>query len=618
VGLFSKRKKDKATEATDARIDQNRAPSNSLVKSGHSHKDDIPQEITLFGIPYISLPPSPLTWQLRREQNQDFYSIYDDPQKRPVIEAYRKGQYNKVVGFIDRIPLAERDGAIGQTFLKAYRNLIQNWRNRNKPAPALKWSALMLDNLPHLITDTDRRRHNKLIIELESTGLKDTFKKLDISKPTKQKEGWFSTSQQSRWTLKEQRSIPKTEKPDTSFDTIYPTADGVLYFNTRGQTTQFPDANSAVQLRNQTGQMVIEFGFTHDIYRLTVSPIGHGFAALSSDCGLYVYNNSLTCIFFSDLCDIGTKKNYVRCVDVSPSVDRILYTIIDKAWCVDRQGRTCWTIKLPPKEGWQKIVERVNSFGTTNEVKEVTQALSLLDLGFPYCPDDIKTRYRELAKRWHPDKNPNEPLANERMQKLNSAFEILTGEKAKPNEFEQEKVYYKHVAYEEHIKFSEMGVAVNLEASMIGPGEDWIYAASLSGNGGGFLGSYSGRIIEVNAEGNPVRFFDIGCPPERVIEIHPFLYISTSTRLYIIKHGNLLRMLDIFDQGNLIFTQTGFGIIASKTLKWFSADGNLLGEIIAQNPIRRLYPTTDGLVVETLQHRALIEGVPSWWQTDLQ
>lgn len=47
------------------KIDQKSALSGTLVRSDHSPKGDNPKEITLSGIPYIALPPSPHTWELR-------------------------------------------------------------------------------------------------------------------------------------------------------------------------------------------------------------------------------------------------------------------------------------------------------------------------------------------------------------------------------------------------------------------------------------------------------------------------------------------------------------------------------------------------------------------------
>ena len=41
---------------------------------------------------------------------------------------------------------------------------------------------------------------------------------------------------------------------------------------------------------------------------------------------------------------------------------------------------------------------------------------------------DIKSAYRELAKKMHPDKNPNDPNAQERFIELSNAYEILSDE----------------------------------------------------------------------------------------------------------------------------------------------------------------------------------------------
>ena len=50
-----------------------------------------------------------------------------------------------------------------------------------------------------------------------------------------------------------------------------------------------------------------------------------------------------------------------------------------------------------------------------------------MNLTLPVTPLDVKRRYRELAKQWHPDLNPGNPTAEERMKSLTGAAEILTG-----------------------------------------------------------------------------------------------------------------------------------------------------------------------------------------------
>ena len=50
-----------------------------------------------------------------------------------------------------------------------------------------------------------------------------------------------------------------------------------------------------------------------------------------------------------------------------------------------------------------------------------------MNLAMPFTPKDLKRRYRELAKRHHPDRNPHKPGVAETMAAINQAAEVLTG-----------------------------------------------------------------------------------------------------------------------------------------------------------------------------------------------
>ncbi|CAH7671444.1 DnaJ domain-containing protein, partial [Phakopsora pachyrhizi] len=41
---------------------------------------------------------------------------------------------------------------------------------------------------------------------------------------------------------------------------------------------------------------------------------------------------------------------------------------------------------------------------------------------------EIKSAYRRLSKKWHPDKNPNNPKANEKFLEISTAYKILIDE----------------------------------------------------------------------------------------------------------------------------------------------------------------------------------------------
>ena len=58
----------------------------------------------------------------------------------------------------------------------------------------------------------------------------------------------------------------------------------------------------------------------------------------------------------------------------------------------------------------------------------------VLGVGPDATDDEIKQAYRRLAKKYHPDLNPGDPVAAKKMQQVNAAYEqIKNPEKAQPN-----------------------------------------------------------------------------------------------------------------------------------------------------------------------------------------
>jgi hypothetical protein len=56
---------------------------------------------------------------------------------------------------------------------------------------------------------------------------------------------------------------------------------------------------------------------------------------------------------------------------------------------------------------------------------EESKALRVLDLQFPFSLADLKRRYKELAKRLHPDANGGDKTAEERLKLVNQAYATL-------------------------------------------------------------------------------------------------------------------------------------------------------------------------------------------------
>jgi hypothetical protein len=202
------------------------------------------------------------------------------------------------------------------------------------------------------------------------------------------------------------------------------------------------------------------------------------------------------------------------------------------------------------------------------------------------------------------------------MQELNAAMALLAGMDTSALTVPQ----IEHVTrYEDVTSRQTMGdpaSGMSFTMSLVaGPltAADWIYAANVSGAGRVYLAGYSGRVLEVTKEGVPVRVYDIGAVPRHIAETPEYLYILTDTRLYVLKGEQLIALLDVFEQGRLIITDSGIGLFQDKDFTWLSHSGQLIGTVSSRDPIRRVLRTTQGLVIESRQRRALVQGAPPWW-----
>ena len=57
----------------------------------------------------------------------------------------------------------------------------------------------------------------------------------------------------------------------------------------------------------------------------------------------------------------------------------------------------------------------------------------ILEISSDASNDEIKKAYRKLSLKYHPDRNPNDPLAVGIFQKINEAYETLGDVEKKKN-----------------------------------------------------------------------------------------------------------------------------------------------------------------------------------------
>jgi hypothetical protein len=451
----------------------------------------------------------------------------------------------------------------------------------------------------------------------------EKLKNQEIAKCPKATE--FFEVRDANWEISSVEKVPMDERPDPAFRKIHAINSGLLLIDDLGNAEGFNDFESAALSYDREGNFITKKGLTNSIYRLGTNPLGHGFISMSKGCEVHAYDQKLKSILLTSLKEapeiqaISKKygisndnlKNHIRCVAISPDLTRYLFTVVNEAWCIDITGKGLWGVKLPVTEGWTRIAEPSKNYSTCGEIEE---ALSTMELALPVTPNNIKQRYRELAKKWHPDLNKDNPAAEKKMKQLTAAAEVLTGidEHYLPqyteSRYEKEIERTTYETAEGSITFSFSYSVDELTAS------DWIYAASFAGKSNSiYLAGYSGRVISINENGNEVLAYDIGSVPRRIIDTDDFLYLLTDTRLYILLNDSLYKIIDTYDCGDLIVTLNGFGLLEKKCFRWFHEDGTYLGSIHTKNPIRRVYWASGKMIVETRQRRAKVTGSPPWW-----
>ena len=68
---------------------------------------------------------------------------------------------------------------------------------------------------------------------------------------------------------------------------------------------------------------------------------------------------------------------------------------------------------------------------------------SVLGVNRGASEDEIKDAYRRLAKKYHPDLNPGDEVAAQKMKEINAAYDQIKN----PSQFQQQQTYYQNTGY---------------------------------------------------------------------------------------------------------------------------------------------------------------------------
>merc|ERR1719247_2466627 len=81
---------------------------------------------------------------------------------------------------------------------------------------------------------------------------------------------------------------------------------------------------------------------------------------------------------------------------------------------------------------WAGLYSVIMQISSEKEIKKF-DPFDILEVAPGSSPPDIKKAYRKLSLIYHPDKNPDDPLAASRFIQITKAYTALTDEVAKAN-----------------------------------------------------------------------------------------------------------------------------------------------------------------------------------------
>jgi len=342
----------------------------------------------------------------------------------------------------------------------------------------------------------------------------------------------------------------------------------------------------------------------NDTYRFRESSSLNAFLSSSRELKIHFYNWNLDLLGSFDASSYTEGHTHLRRIELSSNLSHFLFTIIDKAYLLDSELNLISVWQVPHKDGFEK--RKVE--GPTGVNEEVKKCLKMLELPDKPTPEEIKSAFRKLVIKWHPDRNLGNPQAEEKTKQLIQAYEFLSGESAQGAFDGLDKEEYYWVDLSRITKIEVSGMTLELIFS-IGSGEDWIYGSGMSDDSSRiYLGCYSGNVYQVNKEGIAEKIYfvpedkkgDYGTtnPISFVVEYNNRKYILTHWYLYILKEDKTLQYLKN-EKGNYRWFKNGFIHQGKKQIVFYDIDGNNKGTLSFKSPIKQVCYCEDIFLIET-------------------
>lgn len=301
----------------------------------------------------------------------------------------------------------------------------------------------------------------------------------------------------------------------------------------------------------------------------------------------------------SELCE---DSYHLRTVELANDLSLFCVSCVSKAYILNKNFEIIVAFQVPHKDEFEKR-SRNKSINPS-----IQKHLTVLGLSHPSTKEEVKSTFRKLIYKYHPDRNPDSKEAEEKAKELINAYEYLSGQDISTvmDSNNPEEFYWVNKKY----SFSKEinGTAIEFSVGNEKP-DDWIYGSGFSlDNSKIYLGCYSGKIYETKLDGTVNKIYVI--PKDKKIngteQTNPISFVHDTENLkYILSHFYLY----ILENDVLLnHIKCGFGKIRwfeegiikqlEKEIIIFDLRGNLLGNIVFKTPIRHICYNADILLIE--------------------
>ena len=158
--------------------------------------------------------------------------------------------------------------------------------------------------------------------------------------------------------------------------------------------------------------------------------------------------------------------------------------------------------------------------------------------------EDIKKSYRALARKYHPDRNPNQPDAEERFKAIQEAYDILSDPKRRKeyNQFRKDPFAPYQSANGDQFYRAPDGTFVRRERSRASNDPDDIFGLGDSGGFTGFINRIFGSETEQKKSGEKGRSRKSGLDIETRVRLSFMQALQGGKTELTLPHGEIIRI----------------------------------------------------------------------------